>query len=210
MRSKLHLYPLIFVISFILLFSGGYSYSGDNDFEKVRQESLKIKSLQADFTQNKSMKILSKPLISEGRFYFAAPDSLRWEYVKPLRSIVLTHKNVTKRYIYSDGKFVEDKTGGAQAMKIVLSEVSGWMNGRFDQNPSFKAAIRTKPSTCITLTPVDKSMSGMIERIEITLSPKGGTVKSVKIYEGAENVTQINFRKVKTNEVINPSVFQDI
>ena len=27
---------------------------------------------------------------------------------------------------------VEDKTGGAQAMKIVLDEVAGWMSGKFD------------------------------------------------------------------------------
>ncbi len=30
---------------------------------------------------------------------------------------------------------VEDKTGGAQAMKMVLGEVAGWMSGKFDQNP---------------------------------------------------------------------------
>ena len=210
MQAQRNLHTFIFILAGVFLIFGKPSYSKENDFEKLRQESSKIKTLQADFVQNKSMKILSKPLVSEGRFYYAAPDSFRWEYFKPLRNIVITHKNTTKRYIYSDGKFIEDKTGGAQAMKVVLSEVSGWMNGRFDQNPSFKAVISKKANTCITLTPVDKSMSGMIEKIEITLYSKGGTVKSVKIYEGAGNFTQINFNNVKINEVINASVFQDI
>jgi outer membrane lipoprotein-sorting protein len=152
------------------------------------------------------MKILSKPLVSEGRFYFTVPDSFRWEYFKPLKSIVIAHKNTTRRYIYADGKMVEDKTGGAQAMKIVLNEVAGWMNGRFDLNPSFKASIN---KAGITLTSVEKNMAGFIEKIEITLSPKAGVVKAVKIFEGIDNFTQINFNDVKINEAINPSVFQD-
>jgi outer membrane lipoprotein-sorting protein len=105
---------------------------------------------------------------------------------------------------------MEDKTGGAQAMKIVLGEVTGWMSGRFDQNPSFNAVINEGANTKITLTPKEKSMAGMIEKIEITVSKKAGTVQSVKIFEGVGNFTQINFNNVKINEVINPSVFQDV
>jgi outer membrane lipoprotein-sorting protein len=193
----------------VSLIFGKTSYAVEKDFEKLRQESAKIKTLQADFIQKKFMKILSKPLVSEGRFYFAVPDSFRWEYFKPLKSIVIAYKNITRRYSYADGKMVEDKTGGAQAMKIVLSEIAGWMNGRFDQNPSFKATISKKGNTCITLTPVGESMTGMIEKIEITIAPKAGVVKSVKIMEGHDNFTRINFNNVKINEVINPSVFQD-
>jgi len=156
------------------------------------------------------MKILSKPLVSEGRLYYAAPDSLRWEYFKPLRSVVITYKNNTKRYIASGGKMVEDKTGGAQAMKIVLNEVSNWMNGKFDQNPSFKATINEGTNTRIILTPTEKSMAGMIEKIEITLFKKTSTVKSVRIIESANNLTQIDFDNVEINKTINSSVFQDV
>ena len=60
------------------------------------------------------------------------------------------------------------------------------------------------------LTPAGKSMTGMIEKIEITLSPKSETVKSIRIFEGSDNVTQINFNNVKLNAVVNPTVFQDV
>jgi outer membrane lipoprotein-sorting protein len=184
--------------------------AGATDFEQLRKESAKIKTIQAQFVQKKFMKILSRPLVSEGCFYYAAPDSFRWEYFKPLKSVVMTYQNNTKRYIYSEGKMVEDKMGGVQAMKIVLNEISGWMGGRFDQNPSFKAVIHEGANTGITLTPRDKGMAGMIEKIEITVAKKRVTVQSVKIFEGAGNYTQINFNNVKINGEINPSVFQDV
>jgi outer membrane lipoprotein-sorting protein len=201
---------VVCIVAGVFLLFSKFAYAGETEFEKLRQESVKIKTLQADFIQKKSMKILSKPLVSEGRFYFIVPDSFRWEYFKPLKSIVIAHKNATRRYIHADGKMVEDKTGGAQAMRIVLNEVAGWMNGRFDQNPSFKASISKAGNTKITLTPVEKSMADFIKKIEITLSPKEGVVKSVKIFEGADNYTQINFNNVKINEAISPTVFQDV
>ena len=210
MNTRCNLYIFICIVAGVLLFFSPLIYAGANDFEQLRKESANIKTIQADFVQKKSMKILSRPLISEGRFFYAAPDSFRWEYFKPLRSIVIAHKNNTKRFIYSGGKMVEDKMGGAQAMKIVLGEVAGWMSGKFDQNPAFAATIKEGTKTLITLTPAGKSMAGIIEKIEITLSKKARTVQSVKITESANNFTQINFDNVEINKAINPSVFQDV
>lgn len=203
--------PLFNILCFlaVLFFSAPIIHAA-TDFEQLRKESAKMKSLQAGFVQKKFMKILSKPLISEGRFYYAAPDAFRWEYFKPLRSVVISNKNFTKRYIYSEGKMIEDKTGGAQAMKIVLGEITEWMSGKFDQNPSFKATISKKQNTCITLTPAGVNANALIEKIEITLASQAGVVRSVKIYEGADSFTQIDFNNVKINGSINPSVFQEV
>jgi outer membrane lipoprotein-sorting protein len=209
MRTRCNLYIFVCIITGIFLVLGSLNYARANDFEQLRKESANIKTIQAHFVQKKSLKILSKPLISEGRFYYAAPDSFRWEYFKPLRNIVIANKNNTKRYIASGGKMVEDKTGGAQAMKIVLNEVAGWMSGKFNQNPSFAATINEGINTKITLTPTEKSMTGMIEKIEIILSKKSATVQSVKIIESTNNFTQINFDNVEINQAINPSAFQD-
>jgi outer membrane lipoprotein-sorting protein len=156
------------------------------------------------------MKILTKPLISQGLFYYVAPDSFRWEYLKPLRSVVIAHKGDTKRYIASSGKMIEDKTGGVQAMKIVLNEIAGWMSGKFDQNPSFTATLKEGEYTEITLTPVEKNMAGMIEKIKITLAKKETAIKSVKIIESANAFTRIDFSDVQINKVISDKTFQDV
>jgi outer membrane lipoprotein-sorting protein len=53
-------------------------------------------------------------------------------------------------------------------------------------------------------------MSGMIEKIEITISQKTATVKSVKIIESANAATLIDFTNVEVNKAISSSVFQDV
>lgn len=184
--------------------------AGADEFARLRKDSAGISTISADFVQKKFMKILSKPLVSEGKFYYAAPDSIRWEYTKPIRSVVISGKGSTKRYIASGGKLIEDKTGGAQAMKIVLDEVAGWMSGKFDSNPSFTATLQEGLNTVITMTPVGKSMAGMIEKIEITVSRKDTSIKSVRIIESANAETRIEFTHVVINKEITPSVFQDV
>jgi outer membrane lipoprotein-sorting protein len=199
----------IFMVLLILLMLLPASVRADN-FERLRRDSSSISTISADFVQKKFMKILSKPLVSEGKFYYTAPDSIRWEYSKPIKSVVISDKGNTKRYIASGRKMVEDKTGGAQAMKIVLDEVAGWMGGKFTSNPSFTATLKEGSNTQITLTPVGKSMAGMIEKIEITVSQKDASIKSVRIVESATAETRIDFQHVVINQEIQPSVFQDI
>jgi outer membrane lipoprotein-sorting protein len=199
----------IFMVLLIPLMLLPASVRADN-FERLRRDSSRISTISADFVQKKFMKILSKPLVSEGKFYYTAPDSIRWEYSKPIKSVVISDKGNTKRYIASGGKMVEDKTGGAQAMKIVLDEVAGWMSGKFTSNPSFTATLKEGSNTQITLTPVGKSMAGMIEKIEITVSRKDASIKSVRIVESATAETRIDFQHVVINQEIQPSVFQDV
>lgn len=199
----------IFMVLLILLMLLPASVRADN-FERLRRDSSRISTMSADFVQKKFMKILSKPLVSEGKFYYTAPDSIRWEYRQPIKSVVISDKGNTKRFIASGGKMVEDKTGGAQAMKIVLDEVAGWMSGKFTSNPSFTATLKEGSNTQITLTPVGKSMTGMIEKIEITVTRKDASIKSVRIVENATAETRIDFQHVVINQEIQPSVFQDV
>ncbi|MBN1474256.1 MAG: outer membrane lipoprotein carrier protein LolA [Syntrophaceae bacterium] len=207
-RSQL---SFLFILCGIILAAAfPNAYAADAGFEELRKNAAQIKTIQADFIQKKSMKILTKPLISEGRFYYTAPDSFRWEYLKPLKSIVINHKGQTKRYIYSGGKMVEDQSGGAQGMKVILGEITSWMSGKFDQNPSFKATLKEDTYTQITLTPVGQNMDGMLQKVIITISKKDAAVKSVNIIESETSSTVIDFKNTQTNKNIPESIFQDI
>ena len=189
----------------------GASPAWADDFARLRADASRIVTMQADFTQKKSMKILSKPLLSEGRFYFAAPDSIRWEYIRPLKSAVISTRGETKRYMASGGRMVEDTGSGVLAMGIVLDEVAGWMRGRFDANPSFRASLRNeKTMAFITLTPVGEGMAGMMQRIEIAVSRSDATVKTVRMIESDTAETLIEFRNVRINEALPDGVFRDV
>lgn len=50
-----------------------------------------VKTIQADFTQTRALRVLKDPVTSPGRVYFLAPDSFRWEVGDPAKTIVIRH-----------------------------------------------------------------------------------------------------------------------
>jgi outer membrane lipoprotein-sorting protein len=50
---------------------------------RVKHEQDNLRTLEANFVQSRASELLVAPEESRGVFYFAAPDSVRWEYQTP-------------------------------------------------------------------------------------------------------------------------------
>jgi len=177
-------------------------------WEGIREATGTIRTIRADFVQEKHLSILSKPFISKGVFYYQAPDSLRWEYTSPVRSILLMHKGKTRRYTDTGKGFVESSRMDSQGMQMVLQEIALWLGGHFSDDPAFDAAL--KDGRRIVLTPKEKGFSKMIQHIDLMLSDTPGIIKSVEIYEDENSFTRLLFRNAEINEEIKEAVFLEI
>lgn len=156
-----------------------------------------ITSLQADFQQEKHMKMLVQPIISQGSFSFQAPSSLRWEYRSPVPSILLMHGESVRKYVEVDGAMQEVQGLPMSSMQIILTEITNWLDGRFTDNELF--TVTQPDSDHILLTPKQGTLDGFIETIELHLEGNNGLLRAVTIHEGGENFTRMTF----TNRVLN-------
>ncbi|PKN34270.1 MAG: hypothetical protein CVU61_08795 [Deltaproteobacteria bacterium HGW-Deltaproteobacteria-19] len=171
-----------------------------DSWDAIRREAGQIRTIHARFVQRKHLPILAKPFVSEGRFSFQAPGSVRWEYTKPVRSVLLIHKGSVKRYTKGDGEWVPDAGGQLQGMQMVMEEISAWTQGRFDTDPRFTARLEGGRPARVVLVPKDPSLANLIARIEITFSPeKRGAIRSVKIVEGKDAWTMLEFTRAEHN-----------
>ncbi len=167
-----------------------------------------MKSVAAHFSQKKYLQILTKPLLSNGRFYFQAPDAVRWEYTSPLKSVLLLRQGNIKRYTMGTKGFVLEAGGTMEAMRFVLQEISRWSKGEFTQSEYFTATLKQGQEPQIILTPKEKELATIISRIVVTLAPeKRGFIKSLKIFETEHNYTLFEFTKVQTNVNISERLF---
>lgn len=153
------------------------------------------------------MKILAKPLVSRGTFLFRAPDSLRWEYRTPLRSILLAHNGETKRFVQRNDELVADSSASLPSMQMVVQEIGQWLKGRFDENPAFMSSL--EPGGKIGLVPKEPSFAVLIQKIEIVLSQRDAVIESVTIFEGRDSFTRIEFDQVILNQPIEDSLFRE-
>lgn len=170
-----------------------------------RQPDMQIQSIQADFTQEKHLKILARPIISTGTFFFQAPQSLRWEYRTPIPSILLMFDGKVKKFTRQDGKLVEDHGMGLNAIQVVLSEISNWLDGRFTDNTMFKVSF-PDPRT-VLLTPKEQALAGVISNITLELAEQKGLLNRVVIFEGPDSYTTMSFSNRALNQDISAEVF---
>lgn len=173
--------------------------------QSSEQAPVLLQSIQADFTQEKHLKILSQPIISTGTFTFQRPQSLRWEYISPIRSILLMHGGEVKKFVERDGRLVEDQGMQFGSMLVVLTEISNWLDGRFTENNMFRV-VRSSDQT-ILLTPKNQDLAGVISRIELTLADQQGNLDGITIFEGPDSYTKMRFSNRRLNRDVPISVF---
>ncbi|BBO75357.1 hypothetical protein DSCW_27740 [Desulfosarcina widdelii] len=192
----------------LLILSAGLCLGWADSWEGIRAAAEDVNSISADFVQEKHLPILAKPLVSNGRFVYRRPDSLRWEYFSPVKSVLLMVDGKARRFVESEQGLVEDAGARMQAMQFVMPEIGGWLSGRFEDNPMFDA--RLEENGRIVLIPKDEGMARFIQRIELLLSEQPGVIEQVLIFEGEKAYTRMQFTDIQVNPVIEDRLFREV
>lgn len=192
----------------LLLMCAWLSIGWGGNWEELKSAAGRVTSVRAEFVQEKHMKILARPLISSGVFYYQAPASLRWEYRSPLRNVLLMDAERTERWVETAGRHVKESGVNLQAMQMVLEQISQWLDGRFDENPMFLA--RLDPDQVIVMVPREPALAKMIQRIEVRLSKRPGVIDTVTIYEADASFTRLVFNNVTLNSPIDQALFRQV
>ncbi len=199
---------LFVLCALILILTNGWPTAGFcAEWEELRQAAARIKSLQTDFVQEKHLKILRKPVVSKGRLYFSPPGHMRWEYISPIKSVVLMRRDKMDMYLWSEGRWTRDDGRSLEIRRTVLDEISGWFSGQFKETSSFTPSLVSGPPTRIILAP-RQGLKGFIERVVLTLSRTPGVMESVEIVEGDDAKTRIKFMNVRLNTSLPEKIFE--
>ncbi len=177
------------------------------DWTSLKETFRNIRSVKAEFLQKRYLKILTKPLLSEGKLFFSIPESLRWEYLSPLRSVMLQRGSTIQIYNFSEGVWKPEMAQAVEARRMVLAEISQWFQGRFDESKAFRQRYSAGPPARVTLVP-GEGINRFIQRIEIVLSAKPGVIDRVEIEEPGDSRTSIEFRNVEINSSFPSEVFE--
>lgn len=184
---------LIATLFLVIILAPGLTVFAQN----VDSAPVRLRSVQADFIQEKEMVILARPLVSTGIFLFQAPGSLRWEYLTPIHTVLLLHDGKIRKFINRDGGFVEEPSMGLDAMQVVLQEISGWLDGDIQDTPTF--LTKRQEGGRIVLTPRNPLLAKIISSIELQLLGSTGLMESVIIHEGPNSLTRMVFSNGKVN-----------
>lgn len=179
-----------------------------DNFSAIEVASRNVHSIEAAFIQTKHLKMLARPLRSEGKLYYRRPGEFRWQYDSPIQSVLIKNKQGTKRVTWRGGKFEPEAEAKLLPVQRVLEQLEQWLRGDFSQSTVFEARLVKGPPARVELEPRDKTLSQYIQRVSVVFSDTPGVVESIEIWEGPESVTKIKLEKVKLNQPLPPNAFE--
>lgn len=166
---------------------------------------VELQSVQADFVQVKHLKILARPLVASGTFAFQVPQSPRWEYLEPVRSVLIMHDGAVRKFVERDGQLEEERGVQVGSLQIVLAEIGNWLAGRFTDNAMFTVSFIDERT--IRFTPKEQQLAALISAIEIGIGGENGLLDSVLIKEGPDSYTKMTFTDRSINRQLPATLF---
>lgn len=176
--------------------------------KKVESASQTMKSMQCDFTQTKTMKLLKKDMQSKGVMFFQRPDRLRWQYIAPYDyTFILDGDKVHLRSQRSSQQInVQQNKVFRQITSIILNSITA---GSLKSNADFNVELyKQDTSYYARLLPKKKELKQIYRWIEIYFNPRLTMVSSVKMLEKTGDLTTVKLQNVKTNIKIDAQQFK--
>jgi len=174
--------------------------------KKVAEASLKTNTIQCDFTQEKTMSMLTEKLLSKGRFYFERNNKVRLEYTSPAPSTIVMNggkllvkdsKKTTLTDIHKNRAF-------QQLNNIIVGSINGNLFSSKDFNSKFyESATQWK----VEMVPGNKTMRNFISTIVIVLEKKDCTATRIEMNEPGGDSTVLSFTSKELNKALNSTVF---
>lgn len=176
--------------------------------DQVRAHQKDVKTLQARFVQRRKSTMLLAPEEATGVFSYAAPDSVRWEYLAPNPITVVIRGNEMTTW-YRDLKRAERvKIGRASNQIFKYLGAGGSMETLLDYfNVSLEVPKRKGDPYKLGLLPRYERIKKRLRSMTVYLDAESFAPTRVRYEEADGDTTEYEFHDVQPNAALPPDRF---
>lgn len=171
--------------------------------ERIQIEQARLKTLSARFSQSKESLLLLEPEISGGRFWYQAPDRVRWEFDAPISTVIIIRDDAMLTW-YRDLGRAELIHVGKQADKILqylgASHSLTSLQTYFDVQVGFPDDPEAPFS--VQLDPRFERVKKRLAEMSLKLHRKLYVPVFLRYVEPDGDVTEMTFDELRVNEEI--------
>ena len=217
MKFRAHAMTRALLLLAALLATTGLRAAEPLDFTPVKRwitRQDEFRAVTADFTQTRSLRALKSPLTSEGRLWFKAPSSFRWELGTPARTIVL-RKGETLFLIQPAKKRAERSPANAKPDKPSPMQAMGMMSFPFardfaDFQRQFETlSISTDGPRChLEVLPREAQARKFLSALKLDFNTATGHLLGFEMATRDGSSLRNDFTNVQVNPKISPAVFE--
>jgi outer membrane lipoprotein-sorting protein len=171
-----------------------------------------MKTLRARFEQKKHLDVFDDVVTSEGTLLLAAPDRLRWQYDRPLRTVLIvngerarrertTRKGITTGRTYD---LEDEPVTGITARQVFL-----WTRGDFERaRKDHDLELVSEKPLVLRATPRSSAVKEIVRAVDLRFAQDRSALEAVTLRETSGARTDIAFRDVEVDPRLAASLFQ--
>lgn len=195
MKSRLFVLIVFVLYSFSCLGENENSVNliaENSDLDIVLQKLQKNKLLRSRFTQERRLKILTKPLVSEGQLNYFSGKGIIWEIEIPIKSKVIISQNKITEINLNENPVSRPNLGGIYtALDALFNGNKGIINKNFTIN--YDGSIK---NWHIELTPKFAPLNKIFKTIEMHGENQ---IKRITLNDNNQDSTVITLGSVQAN-----------
>jgi len=165
-----------------------------------------LKSLQGDFEQLYYSAAVSIPMRESGRFYYTAPELMKWEYSQPEEKYFLLKDGGFQFYIPEDNQLIRgplDEQGYEGDILSLLSGRRSLLDNYRVEPTDFPTSNREISQ--LKLTPEKEELEAYIL---LEISKRNGLIQRAIFFDWAGNKQEFRFQRLKADGGIPPKTFE--
>jgi len=172
------------------------------------QQAMKLarhRIVAAKFVQIRHLAELEMDVEARGAMVSELDGRLRWQVDTPVRSVTVIDR---EKLTHFDGETGTAAVIGRKQfpwLKLLRDSLDDWLSGDPERLAKRFEVTFPKPRT-LHLVPRDADLKKLCPSVDITLSPDGGAISSIRIAEDGGDTLEIRFSEV----VNNPELSSDI
>jgi outer membrane lipoprotein-sorting protein len=172
-----------------------------------------LKTWSASFTQTRSLKTLTQPLVATGQIWFAVPNQFRWELGNPARTIALRQGD-NMYIVYPRLKRAERYQMGSSAPKEWRDAMSlldaGFPRGRaaFEAQFKIQSITETNGTWNLSLQPISSFARQMMPELRVNISTNNYSLNATELVFTDGSRMRNDFTNATLNGPVDEKLFQ--
>ncbi|MBM9519741.1 outer membrane lipoprotein carrier protein LolA [Desulforhopalus vacuolatus] len=174
--------------------------------QQLQAASEKTSSYTTQFSQEKHLAMLARPVLFSGQLSLVRPDKLRWQFLNPIPSTLIFNGDKGIR-CDAEGESASFTLASDPVMKIVSEQLWSWLGGDYQKLAAQYQLDKEDKATLVVSFKSEQPIADFLSRVRIRFDEENLQPIMIEIDEKGGDFTRIIFTESRLNETLADTLF---
>ncbi len=178
--------------------------AGANAMRVIQERLGTVRTVQADFEQEKNISLFKEKVVIVGRIYLENPGRFAWHAEKPVRYRLLINGDDVRQWDEDTRQAQRVPVAGNPLFKMATGQMRDCFAGRYEgMLKEYDMTVSGDSTLTIRFVPKPAALTAKALRaLEVTLQEKDLYISSIRFEDLNGDATTIRFKNAVLNEAI--------